>query len=401
MVKGTLISLAALLVLGGAALAAERSGLIESGNSSGLVAAEVRLAPAGAVSAQEAPPVEVLGAAVDCPPTGAGPEDTQLRYEEQGGAFRVIGTLSSFDAITAVVAGPTGNISATLAQQFDLRGDLTGGSTVDLRGTIADGGARTAHQVHSACASAGVIDCAAESDPQFQLHVAGDSFQVTGRLESLTADQIRVMGPGLIVEIRRDAGTQVEGTLNPGDPVRVEGKVLSDRQLQALTVALRCEQAVAQTATPAVSPSPQASLAVQEAECGRGNGRSALRLEVDDGEVRIKRGEVVSANAGSVTVDTPRGPIAVRIDEDTEVSGDLAAAVQVQVEGELDDEGAVQAAQVDVLCATADEGDERDEDGEGNEDGKRRKNNDRGGGGEGEQGKDDEGGGDDEGGEED
>jgi hypothetical protein len=394
MSKGTLISLAALFVLGGAAFAAERSGLIESGRSSALVAAEVRLAHAGAVSAQELPPVEVLGAAVDCPPTGAGPEDAQLRYEEQSGVFHVIGTLSSFDAITVVVAGPTGDISATLAQQFDLRGDLTGGTTVEMRGTIAEGGARTARQVHSACAAAGVIDCATESDPHFQLLVDGDAFEVTGRLESLTADQIRVLGPGLVVEIKRDAGTQIEGALNPGDPVRVEGKVLSDRQLQALTVALRCEAAVAQTATPAVTASPQPA-ATQAAECEGGNGGSgALHLEVDDGEVRIKRGEVVSANAGSVTVDTPRGPMAVRIDEDTEVNGDLAAALEVHVEGELDDEGAVQAAQVEVLCPTAGEDDERDKDDEGDKN-RKRKNGNRGRGGEGERDKHDEGGDDD------
>lgn len=378
MTKGMLVVAASLLTLAGAALAAEQSGLIGSGDNHGLLAAEVNLAPGGVALAQETPP-PVLGAAVDCPPSGAGPEDTQQRYDDLGAAFRVIGTLSSFDAITAVVAGPTGEISASLAQQFDLRGDLSPGSPVDLRGTIAEGGVRTAHEVHSACASAGIIDCAGGDDPHFQLHVDGDTFEVTGRLESLSADKVQVLGPGLTVEIKRDPSTQVEGGLKTGDPVTVSGKVLSDRQLQALTVALRCQEAISATPAATVAPtSPPPQVAAvdsndngdedQDKDCKHGpQARGAAQLKVRrDGEARIKRAAILSSDAGSLTVDTPAGPVVVRIDDDTEVNGNLAAAGEVEVEGELDDDDAVHASQVEVLCAVrADEDDDDDQRGNG------------------------------------
>ena len=378
MTKGMLVAAAALLTLGGVALAAERSGLMGSGDTPGLLAAEVRLAPERVAVAQETPP-PVLGAPVDCPPAGVGPEDSQQRYEDLGAAFRVIGTLSSFDAVTVIVAGPTGEISAILAQQFDLRGDLSVGSVVDLRGTIAEGGTRTAHQVHSACAAAGMIDCAGVDDPHFQLHVDGDTFEVTGRLESLSADQVHVLGPGLTVEIKREAATQIEGGLKTGDPVTVAGTVLNDRQLQALTVALRCQEAITATpaATAAPTPAQQAAAAGpnndedddqdEDNDCRRGSqGRTAARLRVDDGEVRIGRGAMLSSESGTLTVDTPAGPVVVRIDDETEVRGNIEAAGDVEVEGELDDDDSVQASRVEVLCAVGEDEDDEDDDPRGN-----------------------------------
>jgi hypothetical protein len=382
MTKGMLVAAAALLALGGLAFATERSGLMGSADTPGLLAAEVRLTPERVAVAQETPP-PVLGAAVDCPPAGAGPEDSQQRYEDLGAAFRVIGTLSSFDAVTAVVSGPTGEISAGLAQQFDLRGDLSAGSIVDLRGTIADGGARTAHQIHSACAAAGVIDCATVDDPHFQLHVDGDTFEVTGRLESLSADQVQVLGPGLTVEIKREPGTQIEGGLTTGDPVTVAGTVLSDRQLQALTVALHCQEEITATPAPtAASVTPDGQLADTAAnddgdedqdddnDCRRASGRAAARLSVDDGEVRIRNAAVLSSDSRSLTVDTPAGPFVVRIDDETEVRGDLDAADDIEIEGELADANSVQASRIEVLCAA---GSDEDDDHEGRDN--RKQNN--------------------------
>ena len=381
MTKGTLIALGALLTLGSVAFAAEQSGLIGSGGAGpGLLAAEVRLAPGGVALAQEAPPPAVLGAFVDCPPAGAGPEDSQQRYDDLGAAFRVIGTLSSFDAVTVVVSGPTGEISASLAQQFDLRGDLTPGSPVDLRGTRAEDGTRTAHEVHSACATAGMIDCAGPDDPHFQLHVDGDTFEVTGRLETLSADQVQVVGPGLTVEIKRDPGTAIEAGLKTGDPVTVEGTVLSDRQLQALTVALRCHEAI--SATPAATAAPagvdqqvaniddngeQDKDQDEDDDCKHGaQGRGAAQLKVKkDGEARIKHAAVLSSEADSLTVDTPAGAVVVRIDDDTDVSGDLAAAAEVEIEGDLEDDDAILADQIDVLCRGADEDEDGGDDGGG------------------------------------
>ena len=377
MTKTLLIAAGVLLTVGSAAFAAERSGLIGSSDAApGLLAAEVRLAPDSA-AAQEAPPIEVLGAVVDCPPSGAGAEDTQQRYNEAGSTFRVVGTVSSFDAVAIAVAGPTGDISADLASQFELRGDLSTGSVVDLRGTIGDAGARTAHQVQSACATAGIIDCAAEDDPHFQLLVDSDSFQVTGRLDSVTADQVRVLGPGLIVEIARDSATQIEGGINTGDPVKVEGTVLSDRQLRALTVALRCQEAIATTPPPA-SPTAAAGTATPDGDgdddgdsdndCSRGaRGRGALRFEMDDGQVRIKRGAVLSADATSLTIDTPAGPVVVQTGEDTEVDGDLGSAVEVRIEGELQDDDSVLVGEIKVLCGSGEAQGRTDERGRNDE----------------------------------
>jgi hypothetical protein len=378
MTKGILLAVAGLLVMGGAALAAERTGIIGSSHGPpGLLASEVRLAP-GSAHAQEAPPIEVLGAAIDCPPTGAGPEDTQQRYDEQGDSFRVIGTLTSFDAVTAAINGPTGPITANLEQQFDLRGDLSPSSIVELRGVIASNGTRTAHHIQSACATAGVIDCAAENDPQFQLLVDADSFQVTGRLESVTNDQVRVLGPGLIVEISRDAGTQIEGGLSAGSSVKVEGTVLDDRQLRALTVALRCVEPA--TAT----PSATAETLQSNEDCDRGPGnRGNLRFELDDGDVDIKRGTVLSAAAGTITVDSPAGPVTVLTDENTDVEGDLASAIEVEVDGELQADDSILASEIKVLCPDASGDDDEDDDrGRGGRD------NERGGDG---RGRDDEG----------
>lgn len=394
MTKGTLVVVGSLLILGGVAFAAEQSGLIGSGDGPGLMAAEVNLAPGGVALAQEAPPPAVLGPVVDCPPSGAGPEDSQQRYDDLGAAFRVIGTLSSFDAVTAVVAGPTGEISATLAQQFDLRGDLSPGSTVDLRGTIGDGGARTAHEIHSACAVAGMIDCAGGEDPHFQLHVDGDTFEVTGRLENLTTDQVQILGPGLTVEIKRDAGTQIESGLKTGDPVTVAGEVLNDRQLQALTVALRCQEAISATPTTAAAPATSGQQVAnvdgngdedEDDDCKHGaRGSGAARLKIKkDGEARIKHGAVLSSDSGSLTVDTPAGPVIVQIDDDTEVSGDLAAAVEVEIEGVLNDDESVLTTEVEVLCPTGQDEDKRngrsrDEEGEKDEGKEKHKDKERG-----------------------
>jgi hypothetical protein len=159
--------------------------------------------------------------------------------------------------------------------------------------------------------------------------------------------------------------------------------VLSDRQLQALTVALHCQEAIsatpAGTAAPA-SPGQQVALvnpsddgegdADRDDDCKHGaRGRGAAQLKVrKDGEARIRNAAVLSSDAGSLTVDTPGGPVVVRIDDDAEVNGDLAAAAEVEVEGELNDANAIQASQVEVLCAVGadeDEGDDRRGNGRG------------------------------------
>ena len=189
-----IVAAALAITIGGGAVLANETGFLSSGGSpsAGLFAAEVRLAPdlpGGSVEGVQ--PLEIIGSAIDCAPAGAGPEDTQQRFFQEGEAFEVTGALASFDAVTVVVTGPNGDVTASLAQEFELRGDLSPGAMVEMTGSVAADGAMTAQQVHSACAAAGVIDCAGADDPHFELWVAGGSFEVTGRLESLTADQVR------------------------------------------------------------------------------------------------------------------------------------------------------------------------------------------------------------------
>jgi hypothetical protein len=398
MSRATILATAAILIA--VPIVAVTSGAFDwlSGDSASaaLFAEDVRLAPPGlSTDATEERAAADLGAAggpLDCPPAGAGPEDSELLFQRQGERFWVTGTVSSFDGSTIVVAGPTGDVSAALAPEFRLVGDLSQGSAVQMTGTVASDGSMTALEVRSVCAGAGVIDCATGDDPSFELRIQGDTFEVTGRLESLTNDVISVVGPGLVVQIARDAGTTVEGGVDVGDPVRVEGTVADAQQLRALAVALRCEEALTPAPSPAPSPAPAGVQEVQQQNeaCNRGNGIGAVRFEVDeDGEAEIRRGAVTANDATSLTVETPKGPVTVTLDADAEIKGDLESAALVTVKGELQDENSILADEVKVQQCPNGGGESRDED--GGEKDKERNNSgggDDGGGG---------GGGDDEG----
>jgi Domain of unknown function (DUF5666) len=394
MSRATMIAAAAVLIA--VPVVAVTSGAVDwlSGDSASaaLFAEDVRLAPpsvSGDSTVEGAADLGVAGGPLDCPPTGAGPEDSELLFQRQGERFWVTGTVSSFDGTTVVVAGPTGDISAALAPEFRLVGDLSQGSPVQMTGTAASDGSMTALEVRSVCAGAGVIDCATGDDPSFELRIQGDTFEVTGRLESLTNDTISVVGPGLVVQIARDAGTTVEGGVDTGDPVRVEGTVADAQQLHALAVALRCEEAL----TPAPSPGPTSAPAVQEVQqqqtdgCNRDNGRGgSVRFEVnEDGEAKIKHGAVSANDGASLTVETPRGPVTVILDEDTEIRGDLGSAATVTVQGDRQDDNSILADEVKVQCPNG--GDEnRNEDNEDSEEKDKEKDNggkkdDEGGGG--------------------
>jgi Domain of unknown function (DUF5666) len=401
MSRATILAAAAILVA--VPVVAVTSGALDwiSGDSASaaLFAEDVRLAAPGVSSdpTEEgaAADLGVAGGPLDCPPAGAGPEDSELLFQQQGDRFWVTGAVSSFDGATIVVVGPTGDISATLASEFRLVGDLSPGSPVQMTGTTASDGSMTALEVRSVCAGAGVIDCATGDDPSFELRIQGDTFEVTGRLESLTNDVISVVGPGLVVQIARDAGTTVEGGVGPGDPVRVEGTVGDAQQLRALAVALRCEEALTPAPSPVPSPAPAGMQEVQQQNeaCNRGNGIGAARFEVDDdGEAEIKRGTVTANSGTSLTVETPRGPVTVILDEDTEIKGDLQSAEVVTIKGELQDENSILADELKVQCPNGGEANQ-DEDNEEKDKEKKdkEKNNSQGGDDEGGGGGDDEG----------
>src|SRR5438445_6293266 len=104
-------------VLGGVGLSAAIAGGILGGGSSG----SGLLATAVAQEAGTNPPPSV-GDLLDCPPTGTGPEDVRARFDRDGNAFEVTGALRSFDGVTMVVAGPSGDVTAKLSANFELKG---------------------------------------------------------------------------------------------------------------------------------------------------------------------------------------------------------------------------------------------------------------------------------------
>jgi hypothetical protein len=111
-------------------------------------------------------------------------------------------------------------------------------------------------------------------------------------------------------------------------------------------------------------PTPTAALnAISDDECNRGAGQSGeLRMHSNGGGVHIQRGSVVSFDGTSLVVNTPDGPVTVVMSDDTHINGDVSAAFEVKVRGDLD-EGVIEADEVKGLCPHGDE-DEKDDDDE-------------------------------------
>ena len=91
---------------------------------------------------------EVVGDVIDCP---AG-EDTHFKFEQSASEFEVTGTLVSFDGSTVVVAGPEGDVTATVDPDADIKGDLSAaGTPVKVEGAVLDGGSLVAREIEPAC----------------------------------------------------------------------------------------------------------------------------------------------------------------------------------------------------------------------------------------------------------
>src|SRR5436309_15375037 len=179
MSRALLIGAAAVLMPVAVALAITNSDWFSSDSASAaLLASDVRPGrPSVGTDASEAE-LGVAGGPLDCPPAGAGPEDSEQLFQRQGDKFWVTGTLSSFDGATAVVAGPSGAISAKLGANFNLAGDLSPRSAVEMDGTVAGVGGMIASEIRAVCPGAGGIDCASGEDPRCQLRIEGGSFEV-------------------------------------------------------------------------------------------------------------------------------------------------------------------------------------------------------------------------------
>src|SRR2546427_2819533 len=136
-----------------------------SSASAALLASDVRPGrPSVGTDASEAE-LGVAGGPLDCPPAGAGPEDSEQLFQRQGDKFWVTDTLSSFDGANAVVAGPSGAISAKLGANFNLSGDLSAGSAAGMAGQVPGDGGVTASEIRPGCPRARVFHLASGGGP--------------------------------------------------------------------------------------------------------------------------------------------------------------------------------------------------------------------------------------------
>jgi hypothetical protein len=104
-------------------------------------------------------------------------------------------------------------------------------------------------------------------------------------------------------------------------------------------------------------------------DCKRGsNGRGASRLKVHDGEAEAKRVAVLSRSGGALTVQAPSGPLSVRVDNETDIEGDLASAQEVRIRGRLQGNDSILAEEIDVLCTQGDSQNEGKDESEGDKD---------------------------------
>lgn len=287
-----------LMLLGGSAVLAGPGGLLRGGSSSasaGLLAtAVVTRAPGGDATPAQA---DVTGDMLDCPPPGAGPEDVRSRFGRNGAGFNVTGVLKSFDAITIVISGPSGDVSATLAPSFELKGALTPGQPVRASGNVADDGSMTVSQAESACAGSGTVTCVGGGNPRLRLKLEGGVFELTGTLDSLSETTMFVSGPGLLVEVGVNSTTSIQSGLKHGDPVTVNGIVQDPRALLGQKVISACGADVgAAVAAKPAQPKDSVDHAAVE-RCNRGPGHGGkLRTDAKRGEDSLQEDNSVLAD---------------------------------------------------------------------------------------------------------
>ena len=181
-----------------------------------------------------------------------------------------------------------------------------------------------------------VIACAVGEDTRFRFEHGDGEFDVTGFLESLGDGTVAVMGPDGVVDAAIHTDIRVKDAPRAGEPARVRGMLAADGGRLALEIKSACDR----SATAGV--------------CDRGPGEPGdLRLEIEDGEVDIQRGGVLSYAEGMLEVETGIGPLMVIMDAGTEVDGDLSLATEVRVKGTMMDGSSVLADEVKALCPEA------------------------------------------------
>jgi hypothetical protein len=228
-----------------------------------------------------------------------------------------------------------------------------------------------------------MLSCPDGTQVQSRFSRNGDSWEVTGILSTGLDGTITIAGPEEDVSATPTVNIVVSGDPQPGDVVTMAGMIPAvTGEMVATSVTAECPEMV--PAAAAEVPPPAAEVAAltdepdvdegfeDEAEgvCNRGAGQSGeLLMHENNGGVHIQRGQVVSVEGNTLSVQTPEGTMVVMIDQGTHLNGDPAAAFEVKVRGDMDD-GVLIADEVKVLCPNPhgnDDGDddERDNDDEG------------------------------------
>lgn len=208
----------------------------------------------------------------------------------------------------------------------------------------------------------------------------GSSFHVLGALISMEGRAAVVSGPTGDVPMVLSDTASVSAGLVIGEPAEATGSIDEFGAYVADTLVAICTES---PPAPTTGPAPIAAAgadfgegASADGQCNRGPGHAGdLRLDVKHGKVDLKRGTVLAATPGSMTVDTLGGSVAVMITDETKVKGDLSLAAEVRIKGDLDN-GVIVADKAWALCPDAahhessdDQGDDEqgDDEQEGND----------------------------------
>jgi hypothetical protein len=234
------------------------------------------------------------------------------------------------------------------------------------------------------------LSCANGGEVESRFSLDGSAWEVTGILETGLTGTITVAGPTGDVSATPTVNLVVSGDPQTGQPVTMAGTTAATGELVATSVVNACAAdptnpptdgptdppSAMPEATPAETPeaTPAREIADDDedlddeddddAVCNRGAGRAGdLLMHVNGGGVHIQRGTVTSFDGDVLLVVTPEGSVVVTIDGDTHLNGDLPAAVEVKVRGDLDELGQIIADEVKVLCPHSGDSDSDDEDG--------------------------------------
>ena len=136
--------------------------------------------------AQSGGEIEVKGDVIDC----LAGEDARFKFEQSASEFEVTGALVSFDGSTVVVAGPEGDVTATVDPDAEVKGDPQPGDAVKVEGTVLEDGTFVAREIEPACEPAGDVndDQGDDEDDADEVDAGDDSDSDSNDVEDDDAD---------------------------------------------------------------------------------------------------------------------------------------------------------------------------------------------------------------------